>query len=165
MRPYALVDLCFKEIIPKIFRDDPEFVFLGRHIEILELGFDLTDPLKCQFFWGGSHLSILQNKDVRPWTPRPNWFISDCMPPKRNERVERRLRFEFGQSLRALRKAKGLTQESIADKANVDRSYMGRIERGEVELGLRYIYRIAAALAISPRKLFKNEVPRLPDIN
>jgi len=65
---------------------------------------------------------------------------------------------EFGKLIRKLRKKKGLTQEVFADEAGLDVSYIGRIERGQVNLGLTIIYQIAAALKISPRKLLKNSV-------
>jgi transcriptional regulator with XRE-family HTH domain len=52
----------------------------------------------------------------------------------------------FGAAVRTLRKSKGLSQESLADLAEIDRSYMGGIERGEHNLALINIQRIANAL-------------------
>ncbi|OXS00880.1 helix-turn-helix domain-containing protein, partial [Shewanella algae] len=42
----------------------------------------------------------------------------------------------FGQRVRTLRKIKGLSQESMAALAGLDRSYMGHIERGEKNITL-----------------------------
>lgn len=62
---------------------------------------------------------------------------------------------DFGIKVRSLRKAKGLSQEAIANLAGIDRSYMGQIERGEINLTLTKIYQIAGALEIAPSSLFK----------
>ena len=49
-------------------------------------------------------------------------------------------------AVRDIRKSKGLSQEALADLAEIDRSYMGGIERGEHNLALINIQRIANAL-------------------
>jgi len=54
----------------------------------------------------------------------------------------------FGQRVRALRKARGYSQESFAAECELDRTYMGGIERGERNLALRNIERIAQALGM-----------------
>ncbi|WP_158768212.1 helix-turn-helix domain-containing protein [Paraglaciecola sp. L1A13] len=59
----------------------------------------------------------------------------------------------FGRSVRNVRKLKGLSQEALANLANIDRSYMGHIERGEKNVTLTKIYQIADALDISVSKL------------
>lgn len=59
----------------------------------------------------------------------------------------------FGQNLRAIRKSKGLTQERLAHEAGIDRSYLGKIERGEVNVTLEKIYLIAEHLQCSPKDL------------
>jgi transcriptional regulator with XRE-family HTH domain len=55
----------------------------------------------------------------------------------------------FGGAVREMRKGMGLSQEALADIAGIDRSYMGGIERGEHNLALINIQRIANALKIS----------------
>ncbi|MET4000553.1 helix-turn-helix transcriptional regulator [Marinobacterium sp. MBR-109] len=60
----------------------------------------------------------------------------------------------FGQRVRALRKEKGLSQEALAALADIDRSYMGHIERGEKNITLTKIYQIADALCISITDFF-----------
>lgn len=63
----------------------------------------------------------------------------------------------FGQRVRALRKEKGLSQEALAALADIDRSYMGHIERGEKNITLTKIYQISDALGISPSYLLVEE--------
>lgn len=58
--------------------------------------------------------------------------------------------------MRALRKERGISQELLADKARIDRSYMGGIERGERNPTLTMIRRIAKALRVAPAKLLGN---------
>ena len=52
----------------------------------------------------------------------------------------------FGAAVRAGRKAQGLSQEALADCAEIDRSHMGKIERGECNVTLMNVLRIANAL-------------------
>lgn len=59
----------------------------------------------------------------------------------------------FGNRIRAIRKEKNLSQEELAALANIDRSYMGHIERGEKNVTLTKIHQIADALEISPAAL------------
>ena len=63
----------------------------------------------------------------------------------------------FGARLRQIRKAvkPKLTQEALADIAGLDRSYMGRIERGEKNVSLVNINRIADALKVEAAELFR----------
>ena len=51
--------------------------------------------------------------------------------------------------MRKLRQAQGVSQEALADLAGVDRSYMGGVERGEHNLALVNIKKIADALQLS----------------
>ncbi|WP_412537187.1 helix-turn-helix domain-containing protein [Marinobacter sp. MIT932201] len=60
----------------------------------------------------------------------------------------------FGQQVRKIRKEKGLSQEALADLADIDRSYMGHIERGDQNVTLTKIYQIADALNIPINQLF-----------
>jgi transcriptional regulator with XRE-family HTH domain len=55
----------------------------------------------------------------------------------------------FGERLRTLRKAAGLSQERFALDCNLDRSYVGAIERGERNVSLRYVDRFAKALGVT----------------
>ena len=52
----------------------------------------------------------------------------------------------LGQRIRAARKAKGLTQESLALEAEIDRSYVGQIERGEQNATVMTLARVARVI-------------------
>jgi transcriptional regulator with XRE-family HTH domain len=60
---------------------------------------------------------------------------------------------EFGKRVKHLREAKGLSQESLAAKAGVHRTYIGMIERAEKNLTLSSMESIARALGIRIRDL------------
>jgi transcriptional regulator with XRE-family HTH domain len=62
----------------------------------------------------------------------------------------------FGTRLRRLRKAIKLSQEKVALKAGIDRSYYGGIERGENNVSLINIVRIAGALEVEATELFRD---------
>lgn len=61
---------------------------------------------------------------------------------------------KFGKRIKQLRKKKGLSQEDLAFKIGVDRSYMGFVERGERNPTLDKIAKIAKALKVSLSELF-----------
>lgn len=67
----------------------------------------------------------------------------------------------FGTRVRALREEQGMSQEALAYAAGLDRSYMGGVERGERNVSLDNIYRIANALGTALGSLFTDEPPRL----
>jgi len=58
--------------------------------------------------------------------------------------------------IRELRRAKGISQEALADEAGVHRTYMGSVERGERNISLDNIVRIAKALRGQPYELLKD---------
>ena len=60
----------------------------------------------------------------------------------------------FGARMRELRKARGLSQEALAFASGLDRSYLGAIERGEKNVSLINIHRIAEALGVGAGELF-----------
>ena len=68
------------------------------------------------------------------------------------------LTIQFGLLVRKYRKEKNMSQEQLALLCNMDRSYLGRIERGEVNPTLEKIYEIARALDINPQDLLPNTV-------
>lgn len=67
------------------------------------------------------------------------------------------LSIKVGQLIRKKRKERGISQEKLALLCNIDRSYLGRIERGEVNITLLKLYEISAVLEINSKEL-------LPDI-
>jgi transcriptional regulator with XRE-family HTH domain len=67
--------------------------------------------------------------------------------------VEGELQRTLGRRLRAIRLARDLSQEGFADVLGVHRTYMGGIERGERNLTLKSVERIAERLDIDPVEL------------
>ena len=63
------------------------------------------------------------------------------------------LRKKFGANVRNLRKLRGFSQESFADACGLHRTYIGGIERGERNVCLNNIARIANTLGVSPQSL------------
>lgn len=64
---------------------------------------------------------------------------------------------KFGENLRKLRSAKGLSQEQLELKAGISKNQVGNIERGEVNITLITATAISKALEISPKELFDFE--------
>ena len=63
---------------------------------------------------------------------------------------------KFGKRVRDIRLQKGeISQMALANKADLDRTYMGGVERGERNVGLKNIEKIAKALGVSIEDLFK----------
>jgi len=61
----------------------------------------------------------------------------------------------FGANLRAARQAKGLSQEALAERAGVHRTYLGSVERGERNVSIDNMERLAHALGVELRDLLK----------
>lgn len=64
------------------------------------------------------------------------------------------VRIRFGKAVRAHRKKLDLSQEEFADMCGLDRTYIGGIERGERNISLVNIERIARTLRITLTQLF-----------
>jgi len=62
---------------------------------------------------------------------------------------------QFGARVRALRKAAGFSQEDFALEVGLDRTYMGGVERGERNLALLNIRKIARGLKLTESELLK----------
>ncbi|TRY33965.1 helix-turn-helix domain-containing protein [Aliiglaciecola sp. M165] len=60
---------------------------------------------------------------------------------------------EVGSKIRLIRKEKGFSQEGLALRAKLDRSYMGRIERGEANITLEMLYQLADVLDCNAKDL------------
>lgn len=63
----------------------------------------------------------------------------------------------FGRRLAQLRKEKGWSQETLSLESGVARSYLGGVERGQRNIALVNICRLADALGLKPAKLFEFE--------
>ena len=70
--------------------------------------------------------------------------------------MEGDLQRAFGRNLRAYREAKGLSQEAFADVFGFHRTYMGDLERGERNLTLKSVERIAGTLNEDPLTLLRS---------
>jgi transcriptional regulator with XRE-family HTH domain len=69
--------------------------------------------------------------------------------------MEGDLQRTLGRNLRAHREAKSLSQEAFADELSVHRTYMGGIERGERNLTLKSLERIANRIDVDPLTLLQ----------
>ncbi|WP_426185425.1 helix-turn-helix domain-containing protein [Rhizorhabdus sp. FW153] len=65
------------------------------------------------------------------------------------------IQVQFGKRVRALREARGHSQEAFAALANIDRGAFGKLERGEINAGLISLARIAVALEIGLPELLQ----------
>ena len=59
----------------------------------------------------------------------------------------------IGLNITIIRERRGLTQEKLAELADLHRAYIGQIERGEKNIGLRNLEKIANALSVDIRVL------------
>ena len=75
------------------------------------------------------------------------------MPPSPNPSVQRR-RLAFGAVVRAKRKALGLSQEKLAERAGCDRQSINRVENAAYSPSLDRVFKLADALGISLSDLF-----------
>lgn len=71
--------------------------------------------------------------------------------------MKKELALRFGVTVRKLRTQQGLSQEQLAEKANLHRTYIGMIERGEKNITLENIEKIAKALGITLAELMNLE--------
>ncbi|MGG2538512.1 helix-turn-helix domain-containing protein [Pseudomonas aeruginosa] len=67
----------------------------------------------------------------------------------------------FGAAVRALRTERGIAQETLANLAGVERSHMGKVERGEHAPTLAVIFKIAGALECSTATLMAEAEGRI----
>ncbi len=64
------------------------------------------------------------------------------------------IRNRFGAKVRQLRNDRGWSQEAFADRAGLHRTYIGAVERGEQNISLENIERLAVTLGVSLAELF-----------
>jgi transcriptional regulator with XRE-family HTH domain len=69
------------------------------------------------------------------------------------DRLERTLRQTFARNLLAAREKAELSQQALGDMADVSPNYLGRAERGQANVSLDLIARLAGVLGISPTSL------------
>lgn len=73
------------------------------------------------------------------------------------------LQTSLGRTIREARGERGYSQEAFADAEGLHRTYMGGIERGERNIGLRNLARIAATLELPSSELLAMAERRLED--
>jgi transcriptional regulator with XRE-family HTH domain len=71
--------------------------------------------------------------------------------------MEGELQKVFGRNLRAYREGRNLSQEKFADLLERHRTYVGQLERGERNLTLKAVERIAAQLDLEPLPLLESD--------
>jgi transcriptional regulator with XRE-family HTH domain len=76
--------------------------------------------------------------------------------PTTSPHANNKILVTFGAAVRRVRKECGMSQEELALRCDIDRSYMGSIERGEQNSGLLHIARIAQALNTKIETLMAN---------
>lgn len=69
--------------------------------------------------------------------------------------VKEKILVKFGQKVKEIRLEQNLSQEALAEKANLHRTYIGMIERAEKNITLLNIEKIAQALGVTVLDLFK----------
>lgn len=67
-----------------------------------------------------------------------------------------KIAIKFGEVVREERKRQGISQEKLAELAGIHRTYMGAVERGERNVCIKNIGRIAQALGVSVNKLTRD---------
>jgi transcriptional regulator with XRE-family HTH domain len=73
---------------------------------------------------------------------------------------ERPISHVFGERIRHLRTEKGLSQEQLAELADLHRTFIGRIERGETNVTLENIKKLSRGLRVHIAKLFEGPEKR-----
>jgi transcriptional regulator with XRE-family HTH domain len=74
--------------------------------------------------------------------------------PKRQQKSILRHRKLIGEAIRLYRKEAGLTQEKLAERADLNPKYLGEIERGEKIISIEALLRIAKAVKTPIRQFF-----------
>lgn len=70
---------------------------------------------------------------------------------------------DFGRRLKALRSARGLSQEQLANRAGLDRTYVSSCEAGRRNVTLRTIVRLAEALSVDPSSLIQDRTLKVAE--
>ena len=75
-------------------------------------------------------------------------------------KVRSKIQVQFGIRMRALRQGAGLSQMELGNRANLDHTYIGGIERGERNLSIEAIEKVADGLGIDIIRLFQHSSQR-----
>jgi len=107
--------------------------------------------LKSQVYANTQHLTKYSIKDDKEsvLNVTESHYPKDMGKPISHQHVLRK----FGAKLQKTRKSKGVTQEELAFRMSMDRTYIGMIERGERNPTIRTLYKIAKALKVDSSDL------------
>ncbi len=67
---------------------------------------------------------------------------------------EQEILIRFGKTIQNIRKDRNMSQEQLAEKADLHRTYIGMIERAEKNITLKNIHKLATALGVTIKDLF-----------
>ncbi|MFH1564106.1 MAG: helix-turn-helix domain-containing protein [Nitrospirota bacterium] len=79
--------------------------------------------------------------------------------------MKKEILIELGERIRSLRKHQGLSQETLAEKADMNPKYIGQIERGEVNSSVNTLQKVAIGLGATLSDLFSFLDTRIPATN
>ena len=77
-------------------------------------------------------------------------------------RINKELAVQIGDNIKRRRRQLRLSQDELAHEADVDRSYVGRIERGQVALTVEKLYQLATVLRCQPTLLMPHLTFNVP---
>ena len=89
----------------------------------------------------------------RPWCDRTQGESILSMPIASPKHALDPALLALGTAIRTLRKAHGISQEELAHRSHIDRSYMSSIERGMQNPGVMTVVQIAAGIGVSVTEL------------
>lgn len=75
---------------------------------------------------------------------------------RQRNKPDHQVRKKFGKRVREIRLKVGLSQEELGFKSNIHRTYIGSVERGEQNISLDNITRLAKTLKVSLSDLFSS---------
>ena len=75
----------------------------------------------------------------------------------RKHRQSQSLRLILAHNLRTMRQARGISQEKLAELAGLHRTYVSSVERGERNISIDNIERLATALSTTPPELIREK--------
>ena len=123
-------------------------------------------------------IEVYPNETQSPWSLSRRFFsisvVKPSAPPAAKKKPKRRaghalassidndplyLQNLFSANVRAVRLARGVSQEELADRASLDRTYISSIERKLRNLSIQNIQRLAVALEVDPSQLLDPSGP------
>ena len=85
------------------------------------------------------------------------WTYGGCNLPRTSPHGANDRPRAFGDRLRVLRREAGVSQEELADRAGLHRTYVSSVERGARNISLANIHALADALGVDVRDLFGDD--------